>query len=201
MWIYSWSNTTAQKQSACCPPANSPELTLLCQSHRTYLVHHFTAGKAGSSRVGDGGASWRLKALARAKNQATDASDPNYGRRVGDIVSEQWGSLAQLTAGLTGTRAAHGKVTKFTTVLTKNKTSPKEKCPLFCILVYIHVHTYIYIAKSDIVVFFNTYTFVHILYTCTYIYIYLYIYLHRICSGLDPTHSLKEVQSALYRVS
>ncbi|DBA83040.1 TPA: hypothetical protein ACH3X1_006813 [Trebouxia sp. C0004] len=68
-----------------------------------------SSGKAGSSRVGDGGASWRLKALARAKNQATDASDPNFGRRVGDIVSEQWGSLAELTAGLTDTRAAHAK--------------------------------------------------------------------------------------------
>ncbi|KAL0044021.1 hypothetical protein WJX82_003090 [Trebouxia sp. C0006] len=68
-----------------------------------------STGKAGSFRVGDGGASWRLKALARAKNQATDASDPNYGRRVGDIVSEQWGSLAELTAGLTDTRAAHAK--------------------------------------------------------------------------------------------
>ncbi|DBA82401.1 TPA: hypothetical protein ACH3X2_14270 [Trebouxia sp. C0005] len=68
-----------------------------------------STGKGGSSRVGDGGASWRLKALARAKNQATDASDPNYGRRVGDIVSEQWGSLAELTAGLTDTRAAHAK--------------------------------------------------------------------------------------------
>ena len=78
-------------------------------------------GKAGSSRVGDGGASWRLKALARAKNQATDASDPNYGRRVGDIVSEQWGSLAQLTAGLTDARAAHGKPVKCTTVLTETE--------------------------------------------------------------------------------
>lgn len=27
---------------------------------------------------------------------------------MGDIVSEQWGSLAELTAGLTDTRAAHG---------------------------------------------------------------------------------------------
>lgn len=74
------------------------------------VVYYMTAcvGKAGPSRVGDGGASWRLKALARAKQQASDPSDPNFGRRVGDIVSEQWGSLAELTAGLTNTRAAHG---------------------------------------------------------------------------------------------
>ena len=65
-------------------------------------------GKGAPARVGDGGASWRLKALARAKQQASDASDPNFGRRVGDIVSEQWGSLAELTAGLTDSRAAHG---------------------------------------------------------------------------------------------
>ncbi|KAL3152781.1 hypothetical protein ABBQ38_012367 [Trebouxia sp. C0009 RCD-2024] len=65
--------------------------------------------KGEPSRVGDGGASWRLKALARAKQQASDASNPNFGRRVGDIVSEQWGSLAELTAGLTDTRAAHAK--------------------------------------------------------------------------------------------
>ena len=80
----------------------------------TIHIAHFSysygcVGKAGPSRVGDGGASWRLKALARAKQQASDSSNPNFGRRVGDIVSEQWGSLAQLTAGLTDTRAAHGK--------------------------------------------------------------------------------------------
>lgn len=67
------------------------------------------AGETRPGRVGDGGASWRLKALARAKAQAGDASDPNFGRKVGDIVSEQWGSLSELTAGLTNTRAAHGK--------------------------------------------------------------------------------------------
>ena len=70
---------------------------------------YYYAGKASSSRVGDGGASWRLKALARAKQQAVDESNPNFGRRVGDIVSEQWGSLAELTAGLTDQRAAHGQ--------------------------------------------------------------------------------------------
>ena len=66
------------------------------------------SGKGAAARVGDGGASWRLKALARAKQQASDASDPNFGRRVGDIVSEQWGSLAELTSGLTDSQAAHG---------------------------------------------------------------------------------------------
>ena len=75
-------------------------------------------GKGSSARVGDGGASWRLKALARAKQQTADASNPNYGRRVGDIVSEQWGSLAELTAGLTDTRAAHGAALDCSTPIT-----------------------------------------------------------------------------------
>ena len=92
-----------------CPLASSPcsVIVIICTTYTSSPT-----GKAGTSRVGDGGASWRLKALARAKNQATDASDPNYGRRVGDIVSEQWGSLAELTAGLTDTRAAHGEPAK-----------------------------------------------------------------------------------------
>lgn len=69
------------------------------------------AESSGPARVGDGGASWRLKALARAKAQSGDASDPNFGRKVGDIVSEQWGSLAELTGGLSTSRAAHGTFT------------------------------------------------------------------------------------------
>lgn len=70
---------------------------------------HGLAGGARQGKVGDGGASWRLKALARAKAQSGDASDPNFGRKSGDIVSEQWGSLSELTAGLQNSRAAHGE--------------------------------------------------------------------------------------------
>ena len=76
-----------------------------------FLLSLPTADSSGPARVGDGGASWRLKALARAKAQSGDASDPNFGRKVGDIVSEQWGSLAELTAGLSTSRAAHGTFT------------------------------------------------------------------------------------------
>ena len=77
------------------------------------LPNLLPAGGSNAGKVGDGGASWRLKALARAKAQAGDALDPNFGRRIGDIVSEQWGSLSELTAGLQNARAAHGGLLVF----------------------------------------------------------------------------------------
>ncbi len=118
----------------------------------SFLSHHLTTGKAGPSRVGDGGASWRLKALARAKNQATDTSDPNYGRRVGDIVSEQWGSLAELTAGLTDTRAAHGKLAK---KINEN----------------LHQIVHIYLDMNSRLLYILLCTYTHL---CMYIYIHTY---------------------------
>ncbi|XP_024019954.1 CWF19-like protein 2 [Morus notabilis] len=63
--------------------------------------------KAGSSKlpssslVGDGGASWRLKALKRAKEQA--ARD---GKRVEEVVEERWGSLGQLAVSVSSHKAA-----------------------------------------------------------------------------------------------
>lgn len=52
--------------------------------------------------IGDGGASWRLKALRRAQAAAAEA-----GSDVRAEVESRWGSMAQLTAGLHGQRAAH----------------------------------------------------------------------------------------------
>ncbi|KAK6930572.1 Cwf19-like protein, C-terminal domain-2 [Dillenia turbinata] len=53
-----------------------------------------------SSVVGDGGASWRLKALKRAQEQAT-----REGRKLEEVVEERWGSMRQFT-GTVASRAA-----------------------------------------------------------------------------------------------
>lgn len=45
-----------------------------------------------SSVVGDGGASWRLKALKRAQEQAA-----REGKNLKEVAEERWGSLRQLT--------------------------------------------------------------------------------------------------------
>ncbi|MED6110640.1 hypothetical protein PIB30_044862 [Stylosanthes scabra] len=54
-----------------------------------------------SSLVGDGGASWRLKALKRAQEQAA-----REGRSFQEVVAERWGSLGDLTASVASNAAA-----------------------------------------------------------------------------------------------
>uniref|UniRef100_A0ACD6A902 Uncharacterized protein n=1 Tax=Avena sativa TaxID=4498 RepID=A0ACD6A902_AVESA len=54
-----------------------------------------------SSVVGDGGASWRLKALKRAKEQAA-----REGRNIEEVVEERWGSLGHLAASVSTSRVA-----------------------------------------------------------------------------------------------
>ncbi|PIA31458.1 hypothetical protein AQUCO_04900036v1 [Aquilegia coerulea] len=54
-----------------------------------------------SSVVGDGGASWRLKALKRAQEQAA-----REGRNLKEVAEERWGSLGQLTVSAASSRAA-----------------------------------------------------------------------------------------------
>ncbi|KAB1207024.1 CWF19-like protein 2 [Morella rubra] len=54
-----------------------------------------------SSVVGDGGASWRLKALKRAREQAA-----REGRRLEDVVEERWGSLGQFAVSVASRTAA-----------------------------------------------------------------------------------------------
>ena len=52
-----------------------------------------TSGASGG--VGDGGASWRLKALRRAKERAADE-----GKSLADVVGDRWGSVAQLVESI-----------------------------------------------------------------------------------------------------
>lgn len=54
-----------------------------------------------SSVVGDGGASWRLKALKRAKEQAA-----REGLKLDEVVEERWGSLGNLAVSVASQRAA-----------------------------------------------------------------------------------------------
>lgn len=63
--------------------------------------------KAGGDRllsasvVGDGGASWRLKALKRAQEQAA-----REGRKLEEVVEDRWGSLGQLAVSVASRTAA-----------------------------------------------------------------------------------------------
>lgn len=54
-----------------------------------------------SSVVGDGGASWRLKALKRAQEQAA-----REGRKLEEVAGERWGSLGQLAVSVSSGAAA-----------------------------------------------------------------------------------------------
>ncbi|XP_057523779.1 uncharacterized protein LOC130803612 isoform X2 [Amaranthus tricolor] len=54
-----------------------------------------------SSLVGDGGASWRLKALKRAQEQAA-----REGRNIDEVVQERWGDLGNLAKSVVSRGAA-----------------------------------------------------------------------------------------------
>nr|XP_027090161.1 CWF19-like protein 2 [Coffea arabica] len=54
-----------------------------------------------SSLVGDGGASWRLKALKRAQEQAACE-----GRKLEEVVEDRWGSLGELAVSVASHRVA-----------------------------------------------------------------------------------------------
>ncbi|KAL4590336.1 hypothetical protein LXL04_003265 [Taraxacum kok-saghyz] len=54
-----------------------------------------------TSVVGDGGASWRLKALKRAQEQAA-----REGKKLDEVVGERWGSLGKLAVSVASHSAA-----------------------------------------------------------------------------------------------
>ncbi|MCO5611201.1 hypothetical protein L7F22_065451 [Adiantum nelumboides] len=58
--------------------------------------------RLGAPIIGDGGLSWRLKALRRAKEQAE-----REGKKLDMVVEERWGSLADMTVSVSAKRAAH----------------------------------------------------------------------------------------------
>ena len=66
------------------------------------------SGIISTASIGDGGASWRLKALKRAQSAAQEE-----GRSVNEIVSERFNSLRDLTASLSDRRAAHCEALTF----------------------------------------------------------------------------------------
>jgi hypothetical protein len=70
-----------------------------------------------TAAVGDGGASWRLKALKRAQERAAAE-----GRSVQEVVGERWGSLAQVTKDLSAVSAADGAPPRRT-------RTPLPSCP------------------------------------------------------------------------
>ncbi|XP_058222874.1 uncharacterized protein LOC131332590 [Rhododendron vialii] len=57
--------------------------------------------RVSSSVVGDGGASWRLKALKRAQEQAA-----REGQNLKEVVEERWGSVGQLAVSVASCKAA-----------------------------------------------------------------------------------------------
>ncbi|KAG0547670.1 hypothetical protein BDA96_01G100400 [Sorghum bicolor] len=86
---------------------NPKELNPYLKDNGTGYPEESTPSNAGSqllasSVVGDGGASWRLKALKRAKEQAA-----REGRKLEEVVEERWGSLGDLAVSVSASRAAH----------------------------------------------------------------------------------------------
>lgn len=82
----------------------NPDLRKNVDGDSTAPAGAYTAsGLAPQPGIGDGGASWRMKALRRAQSQAGEG-----GKGLSDVVAERWGSLGNLTAELAQGTAAHG---------------------------------------------------------------------------------------------
>ncbi|KAK9857597.1 hypothetical protein WJX84_001060, partial [Apatococcus fuscideae] len=91
--------TNEEKQAARAERMKARELNPEIRGDQAAPGKH--PGRQAAPVVGDGGASWRMKALRRAQAQAAEE-----GSNLGELVSERWGSLQHLTATLTEGRAA-----------------------------------------------------------------------------------------------
>ncbi|KAH6821645.1 CwfJ-like family protein [Perilla frutescens var. hirtella] len=80
---------------------DSRELNPYLKNNGTGYPEESDGMKVGEKRllssavIGDGGASWRLKALKRAEEQAT-----REGRNLQEVVEERWGSMGHLAASV-----------------------------------------------------------------------------------------------------
>ena len=85
-------------------PKSEPEPPAEAEAGRAAKLPQQQPPSSAAVVVGDGGLSWRMKALARAKAQAAEG-----GASLAAVVSERWGSLGGLTSALTEGRAADGE--------------------------------------------------------------------------------------------
>ena len=76
---------------------------------------------SGPVGIGDGGASWRLKALRRAKERAA-----KEGRNLEEEVQNRFGSVRELVSGIGG-KAAHGGHTCTQSMKEKERVAKEEE--------------------------------------------------------------------------
>lgn len=95
------------------PPSSSKELNPYWKAGGEGLPPEAEPQRGGvrqklRSGIGDGGASWRLKALKRAQEAAA-----REGKNLNEVVQERWDSLGQLTASVASGRAAPAYAHRF----------------------------------------------------------------------------------------
>jgi hypothetical protein len=95
------------------PPSSSKELNPYWKAGGEGLPPEAEPQRGGvrqklGSGIGDGGASWRLKALKRAQEAAA-----REGKNLNEVVQERWDSLGQLTASVASGRAAPAYAHRF----------------------------------------------------------------------------------------
>lgn len=95
------------------PPSSSKELNPYWKTGGEGLPPEADPQRRGGREksavgIGDGGASWRMKALKRAQEAAA-----REGKNLNEVVQERWDSLGQLTASVASGRAAPAYAHRF----------------------------------------------------------------------------------------